>query len=853
MIRVNGSASGAAPVGNYFVTLNNLTSGVNGTEMEILDNTVPFEFTGLDVGSYEVVLRDDDPAGCLVRDTIMIGEPDVLEIGDVTVRNETCTVGMDGTATAVVSGGTAPYVYQFFNDSLDTPLDTLAPGPMLTGLSADTNYFFVVTDARGCTDTATFQILAPAAAQLSLVDTSFVSCPGDTDGQLTVDITPPPGETVTSIQWVRVVNGTPTNQTVANTATTQANLPTGDYAVIVTTSNACQNIAFGTVVSPGEVFLRAFQINNPQCPGDANGNIFVNPGGGTPNADGTYNYVWSTNPFAPPSNNPVLSVLAAGEYTVTITDANGCQPPFDTTFTLVDPPAITGTFLTTDVSCPDDITADGASTFTASYTDGTQGTYDFRWTSGTATFNDVSSTETGLSRGVVTVRVTDGVCSESFQDTIGSPEEFTTDLTVDDVSCNGLSDGGASLAVTGGTGAYTFAWTGSTDTDNTVDGLPAAPDYEVVVTDGNGCTTDPLTFAIRQPDPLTLTTDDVQTTPTVQCAGDANGQIAVFISSVNNNDLGDNPYTWSGNVAGPDSPVASDLAPGTYSVTVTDVEGCQDSLTYTIGEPEAITFNVLPIEEPACFGETTAIMIDTAFGGTADRFEDFTFSVNNDGFRVNIDQTGSAFAGEIVVTVFDAEGCSAEQTFSVNQPPQILVDLPEEIVVELGDSLTRLNPIISPAGDVYDYRWTPADFLIDGDSVRSPRIFPLQNTAYTLTVTNMNGCQAFADIFVEVDANRNVYIPNVFSPNRDGRNDEFRVFACQGVRNVTNVQVFDRWGGLVFGADNLPPNCLDGIVLWDGTGQNGKPVNPGVFVYVVEVEFLDNTTLVYRGDITVLR
>jgi len=104
-----------------------------------------------------------------------------------------------------------------------------------------------------------------------------------------------------------------------------------------------------------------------------------------------------------------------------------------------------------------------------------------------------------------------------------------------------------------------------------------------------------------------------------------------------------------------------------------------------------------------------------------------------------------------------------------------------------------------------------------------------------------------------VDANRNVYIPNVFSPNRDGRNEDFRIFACQGVRSVNTVRVFDRWGGVVFEEDRFEPNCLDGIKLWDGTGRSGKTVNPGVFVYIIEVEFLDDTKLLYRGDITVVR
>jgi hypothetical protein len=386
-----------------------------------------------------------------------------------------------------------------------------------------------------------------------------------------------------------------------------------------------------------------------------------------------------------------------------------------------------------------------------------------------------------------------------------------------------------------------------------VDGLSAGTGLTVDIMDANGCSPGVQTFNISQPDPLTLSVDPVTTTETVRCAGDMNGRISVFVSSINNNTLPTSPFSWSGNVAAASEFVATDLSSGAYSVTVTDVEGCQDSITYVISEPEAIIFSVLPIEEPLCFGETTPVLIDTAFGGTSNGIQDFTFSVNNDGFRIPVGQTGTAFAGEVVVTVFDSVGCSAEQTFSINQPPQILIDLPEEIVIELGDSLTRLNPLISPAGDVYEYLWTPNDYLRSPDTVRSPLIYPFESLGHRFQITNANGCQAFADIFVEVDANRNVYIPNVFSPNRDGRNEDFRIFACQGVRSVNSVQVYDRWGGVVFSEDSFEPNCLDGIQLWDGMGQNGKPVNPAVFVYVVEVEFLDDVTLVYRGDVTVLR
>ena len=853
-IRVNGTFTGSPAILPYEVTLLDEAGNVVVPTQNIVDNSVPFEFNGLDAGRYIVVLDDQDPAlGCEAIDTFEVFQPVELEIDEnLTITNETCVVGNDGTVIAAVSGGTMPYEYRFVNDSLDTPIDTIPPGNSLTGLSADTNYVLIVTDRNGCMDTVNFRINAPAGADLSVIDTSFISCPSDADAMLTVVATPPAGETITSINWFQLNPDGTRGAPVASGPSTLANLSVGNYLVEVITSNSCIAQGIGTVASPGEVFLQDFMVIDPQCPDDANGSIFLNPGGGTPNTDGTYNYVWSTDPNGAPTTNPAFTNLRAGTYSVTVTDANGCQPPFDTTFTLVDPSRITGTWDLTPVSCPDDLTMDGAATFTAAYEDGTVGTYDFLFTSGTAAFMTTMATENGLGRGPVTVRVSDGVCTESFTDTIRSPEEFTVNLTTSAVSCNGLTDGSATVDVSGGTPGYLFNWSVSSDTDNMVDGLGAGTGLTVEITDANGCSAGTETFNITQPDPLTLSIDPAATTETVRCAGDMNGRISVFISSVNNNDLAENPYSWSGNVAGPDEFIARDLSPGAYGVTVTDVEGCQDSLTYVIGEPEAIIFSVLPIEEPLCFGETTPVLIDTAFGGTSNGIEDFTFSVNNDGFRVPVGQTGTAFAGEVVVTVFDSVGCSAEQTFSVNQPPQILIDLQDEIVIELGDSLTRLNPLISPAGDVYQYQWTPGDFL-SSDTVRSPTIVPFESLDYQFRVTNANGCQAFANIFVEVDANRNVYIPNVFSPNRDGRNEDFRIFACQGVRSVNSVQVFDRWGAVVFSEDNFEPNCLDGIELWDGTGQNGKPVNPAVFVYVIEVEFLDNVTLVYRGDVTVLR
>lgn len=795
------------------------------------------QITALGPGNYFITMTDTE--GCMADTLFTVVEPAPLVITDVITLGESCNVGNDGSATVVVTGGTLPYTFSWSNAPMDT--DSIAQG-----LSASTNNRILVTDANGCTQEAFFDILAPTPPQITQFNDDFVSCPDATDGELTV-VAIPGGAPITQYSWAG-----PNGPLGSGPMTTsRSNLAPGTYYVTITDQNDCFVVDSAVVSSPGLVVLDSLQLGLPTCVGDSDGRIRLFPNAGTP----PYTFTWSTNPNVPGTVNP-LTGLAAGTYSVTIQDSEGCEPLVQT-IVLPDPPSIVANFTNIiDVTCPDNTTCDGSATVGAMYSDGTNGSFNFVWRiepNGAPLLTETGLTSSSLAalcRGDLFVDISDGSCGITADTIVGSPAEIVIGVTVENVSCFQEVDGEITLNPMGGTAPFDFFWQETGGVTNMETGL-AAGLYNIIVTDANGCAR-AQAAEVTEPTQLVLEIDPTRTTPTVQCADDENGTIGVRVTDPNGiNPLLPAPYTWQNGVAAPGSSLAENLAAGTYSVTVTDIKGCTDDLQFTIGNPPPIVFSVLPIEEPLCFGETTLVLIDTAFGGSGQTIEDFSFSVNNDGFRIPATQAGSTFAGQTVVTVFDDSGCSVRDTFSVNQPPPILVDLPESIVIELGDSLTVLNPIISPAGDIYDYRWTPAEFL-SSDTVRSPTIFPFENRDYTLVVTNANGCQAFADIFVEVDANRNVYIPNVFSPNRDGRNEDFRIYACQGVQSVNFVRVFDRWGSQLYEQDNIDPNCLDGIRLWDGTFR-GKPVDPGVFVYMIEVEFLDGATLLYRGDITVLR
>ena len=162
-----------------------------------------------------------------------------------------------------------------------------------------------------------------------------------------------------------------------------------------------------------------------------------------------------------------------------------------------------------------------------------------------------------------------------------------------------------------------------------------------------------------------------------------------------------------------------------------------------------------------------------------------------------------------------------------------------------------LTPLITGAV-VSSFEWMPANFLVNPDTLQ-PSLYTFESGNLMLTVFDDKGCMGKGTLRVEVDPNRNVYLPNVFIPgNRFGTNDYFTPFVGVGVQNINYMRVYDRWGELMYGRDNFLPSDLELTSGWDGRFK-GKFVEPGVYVYAIEVVFLDKKVLLYRGDVTVVR
>ena len=833
------------------ISCNGLGDGsimVSGRTLPVFSESLPYTFTwtgngvgapnnvnetstvdSLSAGTYTVRMRDD--VGCEAVDSFVVMEPAILAVAEDSTRDETCTITMDGFASVAVSGGTGPYSYLWDDPAMQT--DSFA-----NNLVADT-FMVNVTDANGCIDSLELMINAPLGPQITAFASDSVDCSGDTNGALAVTAINGNGNII-NYSWSTGNNGP--------AATSIINLSPGKYDLTITADDGCIAVDSAFVIDPLPLQLDSIIDVEPLCPGFGNGSLTVFASGGTL----PYTYVWDEVPTDDTTLFSLKPGLTAGSYEVTIIDANNC-PAILGTATVNDPPNIVVDFIDiVGVDCFDG-NCDGEARAVASFSDGSPGgMFDFNWSNGTTADDAADLLATGLCAGENVVSVIDlNGCAQVDTVLIPSPDSISIELVSDDPSCNGILDGSVSVNASGGTPGYTFVWPSANGATDMNVGSLGAGTYQVILTDANGCIkTDSV--ALVEPAELILSINPAMTNDP-SCADSMDGMVGVMVNTADGiNALGANPYNWAGGIANSDTAVAGNLIAGDYAVTVTDVEGCMDSLTVTLNQAAPIFFNFQQPADPPCFGEATVFNIDTIFGGAGMNILDYTYTVDNNGLGFTPDQPATIFAGTRVITVEDFNGCTASDTIEIVQPDELSVTFTPEIVeVELGDTLVRLNPIINSM-QIDSFVWSPSIYLSAGN-VQNPVVVPFDNQQYNLRVRDVNGCIAEGNVFVELNRTRNVFIPNVFSPNGDGRNDELRVYACKGVRQINFARVFDRWGSLLFDRENIGiPDCAGGSVLWDGS-INNNDLPSGVYVYVIEVEFVDNVTLVYRGDIAIIR
>ena len=286
-------------------------------------------------------------------------------------------------------------------------------------------------------------------------------------------------------------------------------------------------------------------------------------------------------------------------------------------------------------------------------------------------------------------------------------------------------------------------------------------------------------------------------------------------------------------------------SPGNYQLLVTNpTNGCVQSLSTSVIEiASPIEGSSIFTLDPNCDNPNSGqINIQEVFSGT----EPFTYSIDNNVF-ITSNQFNNLSSGNYNLAIQGSDGCVWDTLITIFPPATISVDLGPDQEITLGDSIT-INAVVF-GSDLETISWNPNPDSLNNNNT-SINVKPFENTLYEVTVINEDGCIATDKIQVKVVENRDVLIPSAFSPNRDGENDLFTIYSNGNIRNVNLLNIYTRWGALVYTQTNFPPN--NPTIGWDGT-YNGEPLNAAVFVYYAEIEFIDGTIKVFQGDIALLK
>lgn len=353
-------------------------------------------------------------------------------------------------------------------------------------------------------------------------------------------------------------------------------------------------------------------------------------------------------------------------------------------------------------------------------------------------------------------------------------------------------------------------------------------DYSVTVTDAHGCRADKDINVSKGTDPqISVSKIDAS------CVDQADGSAAFTLL----NHLEGIGVQWS---TGANTPEIEGLSAGEYCLTVSDAIGCSVTECIQITTPPPLSIITEPIDNP-CYGFSDGRINIQTSGGVAP----YLHAVGSNSFYPT-NTFGGLAAGEYTVTVQDANGCTLSQRTHIQEPPELRVDVGADLFINLSET-AALEAITN--FPVETYHWD-GDFWENCQDCPDPSVRPFYSTIYKVTVTDATGCQATDQLNVFVAKPRNVFIPNGFSPNNDSSNDIFFINASEEVALIRSFQIYSRWGELIKELSEFQPN--DPSFGWDGRHQ-GKLVNPGVYVYAAEIEFIDGVRMMFKGDVTLVR
>ncbi len=636
----------------------------NGENDATIDSLVP--------GTYTVTVTATN--GCTATASGTVGTAAGNFGANISVSQPTCFGSNTGIATAQPVGGMAPFTYLWSNGGTSQTIQNLPAG----------TYSVTITDKFGCTATKTTTLIYQSNINLNLTP-NHPTCASNNNGSITSSVSG--GVSPYGYLWSTGV-----------TTTNIQNLPAGNYSLTVTDALGCTKSASVTLTAPPAFTVTTSVTNASHC-GATNGSATANPSG-----TGPFTYVWSNG-----GTTQVINNLAAGTYTVTVTNSQGCTATAAATVT--QPMTLNVTITGSNLVCGND----NNGSLTANVTYGTA-PFTFAWTNSAGASVGNTQTISNLPAGTYTITVTSSQgCVGTATKTITGSPAMNLNLAVQHVNCNGASTGSITSNLTGGTSPFTYLWSTGATTAN----LPnlAAGNYSLTVTDALGCTKS-QSVTVNQPTPIVLTFSN-----SGSCG--ANGTAAVTATGGTPNYT----YQWS---TGATTASISNLAPGSYSVTVTDANNCIKTGSTTVAAFPLMNLNVTATNT-SCNGTTNGTATANVTNGTAP----LGYLWSNGGTTATI---GNLPPGTYSVTVTDGNGCTKSGSASVQLGAGLAINIAAPSFVCVGSTASATaNPVGGTAP--FTFLWS------NGQTTQTAT--GLTAGTYSVTATDANGCFGSASVTIQ--------------------------------------------------------------------------------------------------------
>ena len=786
-------------------------------------------FSGLEPGQHTVEVFDVN--NCATSDYITIIEPTLLEV-ETTVSNWNnyqirCNGDSLGYLNITSSGGTAPYLTDSSIFSNTFTIDSIPAG----------NFTFVLEDANGCSYQETILFNEPSPIEHNFILT-HINCAAWNNGSVTDSVYGGVGSATTySYLWDS-----------GETTYSLANLAIGTYTITVSDENGCEDTESVTI-NDNNVFEATEGSNiSVGCFDDCDGELNVTVLGGVPFTGLTsYNYLW--NDFLGQSTESAVGLCVDGitlstDYFCIVSDAVGCTDTVN--FILTQPEE-----LQVDISIikPISCFGDDDGKLKANVTGG-ELAYNYTWSTGATT-----AVIDLLPLGIYKVIVEDlNTCRDTFEIYLSEPTSLEISIQEFDISCFGDDDGSIEVLGNGGTSfeaTYSYTLYSGTTIVNSVDSFSSGSasqtpfvfnnlspgNYYVIAKDRNGCTVTSLSVEITEPfEPLSILVDTVDETcllndGIIRIFPEGGSQsFNYFINGTptlnNSNIIGGNPSGW-------------------YAIAVVDTRGCEINDSTFIKDFRKIFLpdTLMNIDTTICLGQSIIVDVDER--------PELTYTWNDGvetGDRIIMPEVTLAYGENATVlytlTITDANNvnCSHENIVVVNFnsiDPMLESDPEAEYgVYPIVLSGQNLN-LFSENNSCVEYTWQWGNDTITNAN-GSITINKISETDwYYLNVMDADGCLGYDSIYVVVG----VKPYEAITPNNDDFNDTWTPLDIESYEQAL-VQVFNRWGGLVFessGGNNYQ--------AWDGT-NNGKELAVGTYYYIIDLNTGDAPQ---TGPITIIR